>query len=97
MSARRARLCVALSALGLAASPLTAAAHEAHARQRESLDRGVVAAPADEGGVLISWRLLAEDAPDLGFDVFRDGVRINAAPITDRTNLVDPEGGLAST
>ena len=97
MKAGRASLLLGTTILGLAASAAAAADHGVEPRQRESLDRGVVAGPAVDGGVLVSWRLLAEDPSDLGFDVFRDGVRINTAPITDRTNLVDREGGPSST
>lgn len=97
MKAGRASLLLGTTILGLAASATAAADHGVEPRQRESLDRGVVAGPAVDGGVLVSWRLLAEDPSDLGFDVFRDGVRINTAPITDRTNLVDREGGPSST
>jgi hypothetical protein len=37
----------------------------------ERLDRGVVAISTPEGHTYIGWRLLASDAPDLGFDVLR--------------------------
>jgi rhamnogalacturonan endolyase len=62
-------------------------------RVMERLDRGVVAAPAKDGGVLVSWRLLATDAAKTGFDVYRGGRKLNAAPITDSTNYVDRAGG----
>lgn len=61
-------------------------------RQQEVLDRGAVAAPALNGGILVSWRLRAEDAPDLGFDVYRNGQKLNAGPITNSTNFLDPQG-----
>ena len=49
-------------------SGLVARAEE---RQREKLGRGVVAVPRPEGGVLVSWRLLADDAKGIGFHVSR--------------------------
>ena len=61
-------------------------------RQQEVLDRGAVAAPALNGGILVSWRLRAEDATDLGFDVYRNGQKLNLDPIMTRTNLLDPQG-----
>ena len=61
-------------------------------RQREALDRGVVAGPAQGGGVLVSWRLLAGEDASLAFDVYRDGTRLNVQPITASTNFVDPQG-----
>lgn len=61
-------------------------------RVAERLDRGLIASPARGGGWLVSWRLLADDAPDTGFDVYRDGRKINDAPITQATSFVDRHG-----
>jgi rhamnogalacturonan endolyase len=59
----------------------------------ELLDRGVVAVPAIGGqGNLVSWRQLETDAPDLRFNVYRDGKRITLRP-TSATNLLDKSGG----
>jgi rhamnogalacturonan endolyase len=60
----------------------------------ENLDRGVVALPAADGSVFISWRLLGKEAPDLGFDVFRQvddgsGVKLNFAPLAGPTHFND--------
>lgn len=55
------------------------------------LDRGLAAVKVD-GGVYLSWRLLGTDPFDLGFNVYRDGVKINSAPIVSSTNYLDPEG-----
>ncbi len=68
-----------------------AAAHAAP-RWLEALDRGAVAVPAKDGGNLVSWRLLATDAPGTTFDVYRDGARINPKPLGGATNLVDQAG-----
>ncbi|ELZ24504.1 FG-GAP repeat protein [Haloterrigena salina JCM 13891] len=62
----------------------------------ESLDRGLVAVPTDDG-VLVRWRLLGTEPADLGFHVFRDGDRVNNKPITESTNFLDPEGTIDST
>ena len=48
--------------------------------QREKLDRGVVAVKDDSGHVMVSWRLLINDAKNEKFDIFRNGVRLNLAP-----------------
>jgi rhamnogalacturonan endolyase len=63
-------------------------------RQMETLGRGVVAVPRDDGSVLVSWRLLGTDPADIAFDVVRsadDGppVFLNSAPIRESTNIVD--------
>ncbi len=58
----------------------------------ERLDRGLVAVPAKDGGWLISWRLLADDSKSAGFDVYRDGRKLNDRPVTQATAFVDPAG-----
>lgn len=59
--------------------------------QVEYLDRGAVAVVADNG-VLITWRALATDAAGMGFNVYRDGQKLNAASIKDRSNFLDATG-----
>jgi len=56
-------------------------------RQLERLDRGVVAIHTQDGN-FISWRALGQDAPATTFDLYRDGVRLNAQPLA-ATNFVD--------
>ncbi|WP_165963602.1 rhamnogalacturonan lyase family protein [Hymenobacter radiodurans] len=63
-------------------------------RQLEKLGRGIVAVKLDESKVFVSWRLLATDNPEVGFNLFRktaDGetVKLNTTPITESTNWVD--------
>lgn len=65
-------------------------------RQAENLDRAPVAVATDDG-VYIGWRLLGLDPQNLGFYVYRDGARVNSAPITDTTNVLDPAGTVDST
>ncbi len=62
----------------------------------ENLDRGVVAMYASPG-VFVSWRSLESDAPKMTFDVYRDGVKVNEAPITGGTNILDSKGNGQST
>lgn len=67
----------------------------------EDLDRGLVAARTD-GGVFLSWRLLAQEvtgSSEAGltgsdFVVYRDGVAL--AAVTDSTSYLDPAGAAGS-
>jgi rhamnogalacturonan endolyase len=76
-------LCAGLS--GILAAPSFAA------RQAEYLDRGVVALPSGSG-VLISWRMLGNDPVNISFNIYRNGSKITAAPITNSTNYLDTSG-----
>jgi rhamnogalacturonan endolyase len=89
------RLLIATTALGglLAMANAVAAAPP---REAERLDRGLIASPAKGGGWLVSWRLLDSDARNAGFDVYRDGRRINNRPIVKATSFVDRAGSAAS-
>lgn len=69
---------------------------EGFARERvtEKLNRGLVAAPARDGkSVYLSWRLLAGDAPDVAFHVYReaDGKvrRLTKKPLTQTCDFID--------
>jgi rhamnogalacturonan endolyase len=68
---------------------LLLAALTAHAqRQMEYLGRGVIA--VHEGNhIFVSWRLLATDPPNTGFNIYRGKVRLNDKPLTQGTNFVD--------
>ncbi|MCX7714436.1 MAG: stalk domain-containing protein [Clostridia bacterium] len=63
-------------------------------RQLEYLKRGVVAVKSDNG-TLVSWRFLGTDATDIAFNVYRDGVKLNSSPISNKTNYFD-EGAPSS-
>jgi len=52
----------------------------------ERLDRSLVSIEAHDGGTLLQWRLLATDAPDTRFEVFRNGVKIDSTGAADATN-----------
>ncbi len=64
-------------------------------RQMEYLDRGVVAVKVNNG-VYISWRFLGTDDPSAGFNIYRDGKKINDTPITTKTNYRDAAGAANS-
>lgn len=66
-------------------------------RRMEALDRGVVAVPAVDGGVLVSWRLLGDDPAKIAFNLYRDGTKLNASPLTGPTDFVDKTGGPTAT
>jgi rhamnogalacturonan endolyase len=57
----------------------------------ERLDRGVLAVAAPEG-TFLSWRSLPGDAPNLGFDVLRNGKKLNERPLTGATCFLDKGG-----
>ncbi|HEY0605975.1 MAG TPA: hypothetical protein VGD58_23830 [Herpetosiphonaceae bacterium] len=64
-------------------------------RQMERIDRALIAVPV-EGGVLVSWRMLGTDPANIAFNLYRDGQKINAAPITTSTNYLDPAGNASA-
>lgn len=69
---------------------------EAQARQLEKLDRGLLAV-GTKNGVLVSWRLLHDDAPQLSFHLYRDGQKITKKPIRGVSNFFDAGGTAQST
>ncbi|WP_198172941.1 rhamnogalacturonan lyase [Hymenobacter ginkgonis] len=81
---------VCILALGL----LTASRPPTPGRQLEALDRGTVAVAVGKGKTFVSWRLLATDAPGLGFDVYRQAgsaapVKLTHTPLLAGTNYFD--------
>ncbi|WP_217990007.1 rhamnogalacturonan lyase [Paenibacillus sp. 7523-1] len=80
------------TAFGLGNTPVTEAAGT---RQMEFLDRGVVAVKTGTG-VFVSWRLLGTEGSNVSFNVYRDGTKVNASPITNSTNLQDASGTSSS-
>jgi rhamnogalacturonan endolyase len=66
------------------------------ARQMEDLDRGLVAIKVDNG-VYVGWRLLGTEAQNTGFNVYRNGTKLNSTPITGSTNYLDSSGSTGST
>ena len=57
--------------------------------QRENIDRGVIALRSDSATVAVTWRYLESDPEDVTFDVYRNGSKINNAPIADVTIFYD--------
>ncbi|WP_274468808.1 MULTISPECIES: rhamnogalacturonan lyase family protein [unclassified Paenibacillus] len=61
------------------------------ARQTDWLDRGVIALKAEDG-IFVSWRLLADEyQEDVTFNLYRNGQKLNAAPLSI-TNFTDTAG-----
>ena len=58
-------------------------------RQIERLDRGVVAVRTSANQVYIGWRMFGTDPKNIGFNVYRGGVKLNSTPITNSTNYQD--------
>ncbi len=54
----------------------------------EDLCRGVVAV-RDGSANFVSWRLLGYEPDSIAFNVYRDGVKLNAEPITMSTSFAD--------
>ncbi|MBY0118657.1 rhamnogalacturonan lyase [Paenibacillus xylanexedens] len=81
-----------ITSLGLGNTSVT---HAAGPRQMEYLDRGVVAVKTGTG-VFVSWRLMGTEGSNVSFNVYRDGTKVNATPITNSTNLQDASGTSSS-
>ncbi len=79
----------------MALAPAAMAQTYSHTVQAENLTRGAVAVPVAKG-VLVSWRSLVKDDPTMTFDVLRDGVKVNAEPLTI-TNFLDTDGKAGAT
>lgn len=58
----------------------------------ENIKRDPVAVVLQDGGVYISWRLLASDPDSIKFNVYRGTVKINEEPIATSTNFIDTNG-----
>lgn len=69
---------------------------QASKRQMEYLNRGLVAVKVSSG-VFLSWRLLANEDKTTGFNIYRNGVKINSTPVTASTNYTDVSGVLTSS
>lgn len=81
--------------LGMAALTMQAQTNTGTVQQ-EQLGRAPVAVKTSQG-ILVSWRSLKADAANLGFTVYRDGTRLNATPLTTKTNYLDDGGQPGST
>lgn len=59
------------------------------ARQMENLSRGLTAVPGEDG-TLVSWRCLGTDSRNLCFNLYRNGEKINGAPL-NASNYFDAD------
>ncbi len=62
-------------------------------RQMEWLDRGLIAVPDRQGKVLVSWRLLGTEDPQVTFNVYRSAggktIKLNKVPVAEATSFLD--------
>ena len=65
-------------------------------RPTDILDRGLVAVPSANGGILCTWRLPAEEYYDVAYNIYRDGTKLNDAPLS-AANFNDPSGSTSSS
>ncbi|ACM60941.1 rhamnogalacturonan endolyase [Caldicellulosiruptor bescii] len=63
--------------------------------QIEKLNRGLIAIKVTNG-VFLSWRMFGSDLANIGFNIYRNGVKITNTPIQNSTNYVDTAGTAAS-
>ena len=88
-----------LSFLALCLLGLTAAAQTAYDFSRlrmEDLGRGVIAVRQSPSEVFVTWRFLSEDPDNCTFDVYRNGVKVNAKPVAGVTCFVDANSSAAA-
>ena len=78
------RFFILLSALMLCSLSMNAQ------RTTDRLDRGLVAVPSGSGS-FVSWRIFGEEYYDTKYNLYRDGVKVNAEPL-DVSNYVDNGG-----
>lgn len=64
-------------------------------RQMERLDRGVVAVKTDQG-IFVSWRIFGTEGENVSYNLYRDGVKLNAKPLTVG-NYLDEAGKATAT
>lgn len=62
-------------------------------RHMEKLNRGLVAVRTSTSSVFLSWRVLGSDPDNVAFNLYRDGVKITATPITTSSNYTDANSG----
>lgn len=62
----------------------------------ETLDRGAVIMLSGRVPYL-SWRSFPSDNPDMYFDIYRDGKKINSTPVAKSTDYTDGKGKMTNT
>ncbi|MCA1745075.1 MAG: autotransporter-associated beta strand repeat-containing protein, partial [Bacteroidales bacterium] len=58
-------------------------------RQIEEINRGLIAVRTGSNSVLVSWRWLGNEPEEMAFNVYRDGNKLNEAPVAQSTNYLD--------
>ena len=76
-----------LSSLWMAAQPN----YNFSTMKREKLGRGIVAVRENSKNVFVSWRYLSSDPMNVGFNVYRDGIKITKEPIVKGTFFRDSD------
>ena len=71
------------------------AGHSVAQRRTDKLDRGLIAMKVTDG-VYLSWRITGEEYYDTEYNVYRDGTKLNASPLSV-SNFTDKAGTTAST
>ncbi|MBR1800305.1 MAG: autotransporter-associated beta strand repeat-containing protein [Bacteroidaceae bacterium] len=84
----KAKVLLFLALLGLTAPAMAQ-------RKVDQLDRGLIAMKMSTG-VFLSWRILGEEYYDVQYNVYRDGTKLNATPLSV-SNYRDASGTVSST
>ena len=79
----------------IAACSLFALSASAQRHNTDQLDRGLVAV-STQGGVFCSWRIQADEYYDTQYNLYRNGAKVNDAPLSV-SNLLVPEGTVSDT
>jgi len=74
---------VILGAICLLAGPTSAK------RYMEYLDRGMTVLNLGSGKVYVGWRMFGTDPCDIGFNIYRNSVKLNSSPVMTSTNWLD--------
>jgi rhamnogalacturonan endolyase len=90
-------MCRTLALFVFASGLFAVAPSQAATRYMENLDRGVVAVYVPGSGIYVGWRMFGTDPASIGFNVYRNGVKITSSPITTSTNYMDASGSTSST
>lgn len=64
--------------------------------QMEKLNRGVIAIRENASTVVVSWRYLSSDPANEAFDIYRNGLKINKAPVRQSTFFKDNYKGTSA-
>lgn len=65
-------------------------------RPMEFLNRGLVVQERNGGGTFLTWRMLGTDPRDVAFNLYRNGTKVNASPLTGATNYTDNSGNISA-